>query len=165
METRWLSPEEQATWRAYILSTMLIDAALDRQLQADVGIPVTHYAALVALSEAPDRRMRMRELAEALCASQSRMTHAVAGLERRGWVQRESCETDGRGQYALLTEAGLAALVAAAPGHVAAVRAHLFDRLSPEQAEQLSAICETLLSGFGRHDAWPWAKRETTTGD
>ena len=163
MTTPWLSPEEQATWRAYLLSTMLIEGALDRQLQADAGIPVAHYAVLVALSEAPERRLRMRELADALCASQSRMTHTVAGLERRGWVRRETCPTDGRGQYAILTDSGYAALEAAAPGHVGAVRAHLFDPLTPEQADQLGAICETLLGAFDRDQAWPWAKRDAPT--
>ena len=162
MEPRWLSPEEQATWRAYLLATMLIEAELDRQMLTDSDIPVAHYGILVALSEATDRRMRMRELADALCSSPSRMTHAVAGLERRGWVHRETCPTDARGQFAVLTDAGLAALEAAAPNHVEAVRAQLFDRLTADQVAQLRAICETLLDGLGRNNAWPWAKLDAT---
>ena len=157
MATRWLSPDEQAVWRAYILATLQVDRELDRQLQRDADMPVALYAVLVALSEAPERRMRMRELADALSSSQSRMTHAVASLERRGWVRREECPTDRRGQFAVLTDAGFAALEAAAPGHVEAVRNHLFDRLSPEEQAQLRTICERLLDGSPQATAWPWA--------
>lgn len=157
MTTLWLSPTEQGVWRAYILATLHVDRELDRQLQRDADMPVALYAVLVALSESPDRRMRMRELADALSSSQSRMTHAVASLERRGWVQREECETDRRGQFAVLTDAGQRALEAAAPGHVEAVRSTIFDRLSPTQQSQLQAICERLLEGTGYADAWPWA--------
>jgi DNA-binding MarR family transcriptional regulator len=162
MEPRWLSPDEQATWRAYLLATMLIEADLDRQMLADNTIPVAHYAVLVALSESSMRRMRMRELADELCSSPSRMTHAVASLERRGWVRRETCDTDARGQYAVLTDAGHAALVAAAPGHVEAVRRNIFDRLDDDQRAQLRSICETLLAGFDRDNAWSWAKPDAT---
>ena len=112
MATRWLSPDEQAVWRAFILATLHVERELDRQLQRDADMPVALYAVLVALSEAPDRRMRMRELADALSSSQSRMTHAVASLERRGWIRREECSTDRRGQFAVLTDTGFAALEA-----------------------------------------------------
>ena len=157
MATRWLSPEEQATWRAYVLSSHLIEATLDRELAQDHDLPVAYYAVLVALSEAPDRQMRMRELADVLCSSQSRMTHAVASLEKRGWVRRESCPSDRRGQFAVLTDSGYTALEAAAPSHVESVRRTIFDQLSTEQVAQLRNICETLLAGFNRTDAWPWA--------
>jgi DNA-binding MarR family transcriptional regulator len=160
METQWLSSEEQATWRAFVVSTMLVNAALDRQLLQESDLPVTYYAILVALSEAPDQRMRMGELAESLCVSQSRMTHAVTSLERRNLVQRESCTDDGRGQNAVLTAAGRAALSAAAPGHVHEVRRRIFDQLTDAQVRQLREVCEALLSGFNRSDAWPWARIE-----
>ena len=122
---------------------------------------MAYYAVLVALSEAPDNQMRMRELADALCSSQSRMTHAITSLEKRGWVRRESCPTDRRGQFAVLTAAGRAALESAAPSHVESVRRAIFDHLSDEQVAQLRDICETLLAGFGRTDAWPWAALTT----
>jgi DNA-binding MarR family transcriptional regulator len=144
----WLNDDEQATWRAYLLTTQLLDEALDRQLQRDAGFPHAYYGILVQLSEAPQHALRMSELARRLRYSQSRMTHAVASLERSGWVRRERCTDDGRGSLAVLTDAGMAALRSAAPGHVAEVRAHVFDRLSERQQAQLRAICATLLDGF-----------------
>ncbi|MDY7104253.1 MAG: MarR family transcriptional regulator [Actinomycetota bacterium] len=145
----WLSADEQATWRAFLLASHHIDATMDRQLQHDSSMTHSHYGILVALSEAPDRSLRMTELANHLYYSQSRTTHAVARLERSGWVRRQPCPTDGRGQIAVLTDAGMDALVAAAPGHVAHVRASLFDRLTPQQQRDLRAICETIAAGPG----------------
>ena len=142
--TRWLDAEEQLAWRAfYTATTQLIDR-LDRELQRDAGMPHAYYVILVALSERPDRAMRMSEIADVLLYSRSRLTHAVARLEERGWVTRVADPTDRRGASAVLTDAGLAALTAAAPGHVAGVRRHLFDRLTPAQVEQLRAISEAI---------------------
>jgi DNA-binding MarR family transcriptional regulator len=146
--TRWLTDEEQATWRSYILSTQLLDETLDRQLLRDSNMPHTYFAILVALSDVPGRRMRMNDLARLLRFSQSRMTHAMKSLEGKGWVRREQCPTDRRGQEAVLNDEGMRALEAAAPGHVAEVRAHVFDLLSPEQVANLRDICETLLTGL-----------------
>jgi DNA-binding MarR family transcriptional regulator len=145
---RWLSDAEQRAWRAYLASTQLVSDALDRQLQRDSGMPHTYYALLVWLSEAPGRRMRMTELAERAKITRSRLSHAVARLERDGWVRREECPGDRRGQLAVLTEAGRAALTAAAPGHVAAVRAAVFDRLTEEQVGQLATICRIIADGL-----------------
>ena len=97
-----LSPEEQATWRAFLLTSQLLDEALDRQLQRDAGMPHAYYAILVTLSEAPAATLRMSELAAVLRYSQSRMTHAVRSLEGSGWVRREQCPDDRRGQLAVL---------------------------------------------------------------
>lgn len=144
----WLSAEQQATWRRFLLVTQLLDEALDRQLQRDAGLAHSHYAVLVALSEAPGKRLRMNDLARTLRFSQSRMTHAIASLGRRGWVRREPCPTDRRGQVAVLTDAGFATLRAAAPGHVAEVRARLFDRLSESQVAALDDACTALLAGL-----------------
>lgn len=148
--TRWLDQAEQHSWRAYIEATTLLLDALDRQLQRDVGIPHAYYEILVRLSEPADRTMRMSELADATRSSRSRLSHAVARLEERGWIQREDCETDRRGQLARLTDAGFAALEQAAPGHVAAVREYVVDRLSREQIAQLGDICDALLAGLGK---------------
>ena len=146
----WLTDEQQQTWRALLLVTQLLDEALDRQLQADAGMAHSHYGILVALSEAEDRSLRMSDLAAALRYSQSRLTHAVARLERDGWVRREPCPTDRRGLNAVLTDEGLRALQAAAPGHVREVRARVFDALSDAQVEQLHTICDALLDGLDR---------------
>ena len=146
--TRWLTVQEQRAWRAYLEATTLLFDALDRQLQADSGMPHGYYEILVRLSEAEGRAMRMSELAERTRSSRSRLSHAVARLEQRGWVVREECPTDRRGQVARLTDAGFAVLAAAAPGHVSAVRTHVIDRLSPEQIEQLTGIGQAIVDGL-----------------
>lgn len=145
---RWLSAEEQATWRALLLSYQLIDDALDRQLQHDSGMLHSHYAILAALSEAPGSTMRMSELAAMLRFSPSRMTHAVASLERKGRAARARCPDDGRGQLATLTDPGRIVLERAAPGHIAEVRRCIFDRLTSTQQHQLRGICDTILDGL-----------------
>ncbi|MDG4837628.1 MarR family transcriptional regulator [Micromonospora sp. WMMD967] len=142
--TRWLNPDEQRTWRAYLTASRALMDTLDRELQRDAGMPHAYYEILVRLSEAPGRQLRMSELAEAAGSSRSRLSHAVSRLETAGWVRREDCPTDRRGQIALLTDEGFATLAAAAPGHVEGVRRHLFDALSPAQVDQLRRISETL---------------------
>ena len=148
MATPWLTADEQLAWRAYLEATTLLFDALDRQLQRDSGIPHGYYEILVRLSEAEARTMRMSELADATRSSRSRLSHAVARLEDRGWVERRDCDTDRRGQLAVLTEVGFVALAEAAPGHVQAVRAHIIDRLSPEQISQLRKIGTAIVDGL-----------------
>ena len=143
--TRWLDEEEQGTWRAFLSATHLLFDQLDRELQRDANIPHAYYEILVRLSESPDRTMRMSQLADSTLSSRSRLSHAVSRLEEAGWVERRSCPTDRRGQLAVLTDVGFAALAAAAPGHVEGVRTHLFDPLTPEQVAMLREISETLL--------------------
>jgi DNA-binding MarR family transcriptional regulator len=145
VETRWLDPEEQKVWRAWLYSSSLLHDRLDRELTHQTGISHAYYEILVALSEAPDRSMRMSELADRCLSSRSRLSHAVSRLEERGWVRRQVCESDARGQLAVLTDEGFAALEAAAPVHVTGVRTHLFDQLSPQQVANMRDIGETLL--------------------
>ncbi len=147
-KTRWLTASEQRAWRAYLEGTTLLFDALDRQLQRDSTMPHAYYEILVRLSEAPGRSMRMSELADATRSSRSRLSHAVARLEERGWLQRVDCPTDKRGQIAVLTDVGFAALEEAAPGHVAAVRRHLIDRLTPQQVTQLERIGSVVVAGL-----------------
>ncbi len=145
VETRWLDPEEQKAWRAWLYSSSLLQDRLDRELTHETGISHAYYEILVALSETPMRAMRMSELADRCLSSRSRLSHAVSRLEERGWVRRQVCESDGRGQLAVLTDEGFAALEAAAPVHVTGVRTHLFDQLSPQQVQNMRDIGETLL--------------------
>ncbi|NHC45358.1 MarR family transcriptional regulator [Motilibacter sp. K478] len=145
---RWLSADEQRAWRAYLQATRLLAEHLEAQLQRDSGMPHAYYEILVQLSETPDRRLRMSELAERTRSSRSRLSHAVARLEDAGWVQRTNCAEDRRGAFAELTDAGFAALADAAPGHVEAVRAYLVDRLTPAQVVQLREISEAVLAGL-----------------
>jgi DNA-binding MarR family transcriptional regulator len=144
MATRWLDDDEQATWRAFLAATQLLMDRLDRELQSAVGFPHAYYQILVRLSEAPERTMRMSDLAERCHSSRSRLSHAVKRLGEDGWVRREAVMSDGRGAVAILTDAGLAALEGAAPLHVGGVRRHLFDQLDPGQLEALAEISRVL---------------------
>jgi DNA-binding MarR family transcriptional regulator len=150
-EVRGLDEREQRTWREFLFATRLLFEDLDRQLQRDSGMPHAYYLILAMLSEAPERTLTMGRLAEVVRSSPSRLSHAVARLEEAGWVHRTSHPTDRRATLARLTDDGLAALTAAAPGHVAAVRRHLFDQLTPEQVrvlgEAFSAVHQGLASG------------------
>jgi DNA-binding MarR family transcriptional regulator len=136
----WLNGPEQAAWRAHLDGTRLLHQALDRQLQEESELSLTDYELLVRLSEAPGGTLRMRDLADATLSTRSGVTRAVTRAERAGWVAREECEDDRRGMNAVLTPAGREKLAASAPGHVAAVRAHLIDRLTPAELDQLRSI-------------------------
>jgi len=146
--TRWLNDDEQRTWRAFLTASRLLLDTLDRELQRDAGMPHAYYEILVRLSEADERSLRMSELADATLSSRSRLSHAVSRLEEAGWVRRQACPTDRRGQVAVLTDLGFRALADAAPGHVEGVRVHLFDPLTQAQRRQLGEISETLLSNL-----------------
>lgn len=142
---RWLDDDEKRAWIGWVFATRLFWEEIERDLTRDADMPFGYYDILVMLSESPGRRMRMSELADCTQSSRSRLSHAVNRLEALGWVRREACPDDRRGQVAVLTDAGFAALAAAAPHHVESVRAHLFDVLSPEQLAQLDDITQTLL--------------------
>ncbi|MEU6811868.1 MarR family transcriptional regulator [Streptomyces sp. NPDC046831] len=158
---RWLTADEQRIWRSYLHATTLLEDHLDRQLQRDAGMPHIYYGLLVQLAEAPDRRLRMTELAMNAKITRSRLSHAVARLERNGWVRREDCPSDKRGQFAVLTEEGREVLRRTAPGHVAAVRQALFERLSPEQQKSLGEIMQIVAEGLQPNEAGadlPWLR-------
>lgn len=140
VEPRWLTDDQQRDWRSFFYAIVRLQEALDRDLLHEFGIPHGYYDIFVRLSEAPERSMRMSELASATRSSRSRLSHAVARLEEAGWVERESCETDRRGQIAHLTDAGLALLTRAAPNHVESVRAYLVDPLTDEQLRVLGEV-------------------------
>jgi DNA-binding MarR family transcriptional regulator len=143
-DARWLTKEQQRVWHNYLAATRMVDSEMERQLQRDSGMPVTYYEIMVSLSEAPDRTLRMSELAERNRFSRSRLSHAVARMEAEGWIKRRECPSDKRGSFAVLTEEGFAVLAAAAPGHVEQVRSLLFDVLTDEQIQQLGEICATV---------------------
>ena len=154
MATRWLTHEQQRAWRAYVEAIRLLQDTLDAQLQADADMPHAYYEILVRLSDAPDRRLRMTELATGTQSSRSRVSHAVTRLEERGWVRRAPCPSDRRGQLAVLTDEGFAALAAAAPGHVARVREAVIDPLTTEQLRAL-ADASTAIAAAIRATAQP----------
>lgn len=167
MTTRWLSPAEQRAWRSYISAASLLEDTIDRQLQAEAGMPHLYYSVLAMLSEAPDRRLRMTELAEILKITRSRLTYAVTRLENDGAVRREGCPTDKRGHVAVLTDEGMAVLERTAPGHVETVRAAVFDHLTPEQVAQLEEISASITWAIqgGKPGATgedlPWRRRSS----
>ncbi|MCU1433013.1 MAG: transcriptional regulator, MarR family, partial [Actinotalea sp.] len=129
-EVRWLTEDQQRSWRAFLLGSARLTEALTRQLETDSGVSLSEYEILVRLSETADRTLRMSELAASLVHSRSRLTHTVGRLEGRGLVRRETCLADGRGVNCVMTDAGFHLLQGAAPGHVRAVRANLIDLLT-----------------------------------
>ncbi|HEY2303319.1 MAG TPA: MarR family transcriptional regulator [Acidimicrobiales bacterium] len=143
-QTRWLDADEQHLWRAWIRAHTRMVARLDAELQAAHGLSFADYEVLVNLSEAPERSLRMAELAERLRLSPSGLTRRLDGLVGEGLVERRKCPSDGRGSLARLTDAGFTCLEAAAPTHVAGVRRYFVDPLDPAQqvhlAESLQAI-------------------------
>ena len=144
--TRWLTEQEQRAWLAWLGASELLMSALDAQLQRDAGFPHAYYAILAQLSQAPERTLRMSDLAGVVNASPSRLSHAIGKLEDKGWVTRRPGPTDRRSMLATLTDAGFAVLKQHAPGHVEAVRSALFDPLTPAQVGQLEQICNAVLS-------------------
>ncbi|HET7328264.1 MAG TPA: MarR family transcriptional regulator [Nocardioidaceae bacterium] len=154
-KTRWLNTGQQRAWRAYMLGTTQLMAQLDRDLNAEHGLSLPEYEILVRLSEAPELRMRMAELADSLNHSRSRLTHTVARMEIAGLVTRESCGTDRRGVYAFLTEAGVQRLADAAPVHVAGVRRYLVDAMSAEDLEAVGRAFTAVAEVLGDGKAWP----------
>lgn len=145
-EPRWLDEAEMQAWLRLLRVVMLLPGTLDRQLRQDAGLTHASYMVLACLSDAPDRSMRMSELARGTATSQSRLSHSVAALEQRGWVQRRPCPQDRRGQVASLTDVGVQVLVDTAPGHVAKVRSLVFDPLGRADVERLSAVAQRLVA-------------------
>ena len=141
---RWLSDDEQQAWIAVANLILQLPGALDAQLQRESGINLFEYMVLSRLSMAPDRTSRMSELAEPTGGSLSRLSNVIKRLEQRGFVRREPDPGDGRYTNAILTEPGWEKVVAAAPGHVAAVRHLVLDPLGPAQIAALGEIGEQL---------------------
>lgn len=148
----WLDDEEQRAWRRFAAVMMLLPGGLEAPLQREEDLTLFGYQVLAMLSESPDRCLRMSELAAASNGSQSRLSHLVARLEERGYLRRERAHDDRRGQVAALTDRGYAKVVAAAPGHVAAVRQLVFDALTREQIRKLDEICGAILAKLGPSD-------------
>ena len=139
-DVRWLSAGEQKAWRAYLAGSQLLQNQLGRELQQEHGLTHNDYEILVQLSEAPERRMRMTDLAERCLLSKSRLSHQITRMEDAGMVQRTTCPSDRRGSFAVLTDEGMRRLEDAAPTHVEGVRQHFIDRLSAEEVSALSEV-------------------------
>lgn len=142
--TRWLSLEQQRIWRDWITAAQLLDDVLTRELQDAFDMTLSDYEILVRLSESPQRRIRMSELAASVISSRSRLSHQIDRMVSNGLVERQVCDDDRRGQFAVLTNKGMELLEAAAPTHVTGVREHFVDVLTPEEYEALGRAVEKL---------------------
>lgn len=145
-DTRWLTDDEQRAWRAYLRVHAQLAAALHRQLQADSGLSLADYEVLVRLTDIPDGRLRPHELQRTMEWEQSRLSHHLHRMQRRGLIRLEECAGDRRGAYIVLTDAGRDAITAAAPGHVDAVRRLFFDHLTPEQVTIIEELNTQVLA-------------------
>lgn len=151
-ETRWLTDAEQRAWRGYISMQARLTAQLGKQLQADSDLSHADFAVLVQLTDVPEERVRVFELAKALEWEKSRLSHHVARMQKRGLVAREECPSDARGAFIVLTPEGRTAIDNAAPTHVETVRRLVFDVLTSEQVEALAAISEQVLARLAEED-------------
>lgn len=152
-QTPWLSAREQQFWRAHLEVSKLLEYQLGRELQ-EHNLAINDYEILVVLSEAPNRQMRMTDLATATLQSKSRLSHQITRMEKAGLVLRQSCPGDRRGLYAYLTDLGWETMQQVAPHHVRSVREHFIDRFSPEQIDAmhqaLAPVAEHLRTLRGR---------------
>ena len=137
-----LTDTEQRAWRTFIESSWALHTRLEDELRAQTGLSMNDYQVMVVLSEAPGRRLRMGELADRLVFSPSRVTYQINSMVKRGLVRKQSCPDDGRGQEAVLTDEGMAALRAAAPRHLVTVRDAFIDRLDPEELAVIQQVFE-----------------------
>jgi DNA-binding MarR family transcriptional regulator len=152
-EPRWLDDGEQESWRAYLRGSRYLEEALDRDLQ-EHGLQLTEYEILSMLSESDGGRLRMSELADLVVQSRSRLTHTAARLEKRGWVERQSCLSDRRGVELVLTDGGWVRLNEMAKAHVDSVRRHLLDVMTPEEFSALgTAMAKVRDAALGIHQA------------
>jgi DNA-binding MarR family transcriptional regulator len=148
--SQWLSRAEQHAWRSFLRMQEKLAARLGRELLTESGLSPPDYGVLVELTDAPDGRRRLQELAKALEWEQSRMSHHIARMTKRGLVGREECLDDGRGVLVAITPAGREAIEAAAPHHVAAVRRVFIDRMTPEELGTLARISDRIVAALER---------------
>ena len=155
--TNWLTPEEQRSWRAWLNATQMLSDRLNRDLTTQHDLTLTDYEILVQLSEHPERRLRMSELADRTGFSRSRLTHQIDRMADAGLVERQQCTEDRRGSFAVLTEIGWQTIVKAAPDHVASVRENLVDLLGPTAFAQLGKACSAIVERQMQAGAQPRA--------
>ncbi len=145
MDPEWLDDEQMAAWLRLIAVVELLPGVLDTQLRRDAGLSHFDYQVLAMLSEAPDRTLRMTALAARTNSTLPRLSHVVERLEGKQLIERQPSPEDRRATNAVLTAEGWAKVVDTSPGHLAAVRHHVIDALSPEQVTELRDICEAVL--------------------
>lgn len=142
---RWLTPEEQRAWRGFIRLQERLGGRLGRLLQSESNVSPADFAVLVHLTDTPEGRQRYQDLARALEWEKSRMSHHIARMAGRGMVVREDCLEDARGAFVVITDVGRAAVEAAAPRHVEAVRELFMDHVTPAELRVLAEISERVI--------------------
>lgn len=147
-DPQWLDEAEDRAWRGYQIMSTRLNALLHKSLIRNAGLSLSDYAVLVYLSESPEDRLRAYELGNALQWEKSRLSHHLRRMEKRGLIERRSCESDGRGLFVALTPEGRRSIEEAAPLHVADVRSFLIDQLTPAQLESLAEITEKVVAGL-----------------
>jgi DNA-binding MarR family transcriptional regulator len=152
-DVRWLSADEERLWRRWLLLNSRLAATLQREMQDDAGLSNSDFEVLVNLTDNPQGRLRVTDLATQMLWERSRLSHHVTRMERRGMVQRVECAEDGRGAFVAITPEGRTAIEAAAPGHVEAVRRLVFDALRDEDATHLGTIVDQLLARLDSDEA------------
>src|SRR3954468_20099891 len=146
-EVAQLDERELRAWRGMLRVHATLTKALDAELEAEHGLPLSSYEVLLHLDDAEGQRMRMSDLATTVILSRSGLTRLVDRLEREGLIARESCPSDARGSFATLTAAGRRKLAAARETHLAGVRSMFVDHFSDEELELLGSAWERLLPG------------------
>jgi DNA-binding MarR family transcriptional regulator len=152
-EPRWLTPVEQQAWRSFVRMQLQLTGRLSRQLQTESNLSAADYAVLVSLTDVPDGRQRLLELAKTVEWEKSRMSHHITRMVKRGLVVREECLEDGRGAFVVITPEGRAAIEAAAPRHVETVRRLVIDALSGDELDALHRITERILQRLEKESA------------
>jgi len=140
-----LTSEEMHTWRTFLRSHATVTRRLEAELVAEHDLPLASYDVLVQLSEAPDRRLRMTELADRVLLSRSGLTRLADRLERDGLLTRVACPSDARGTLAVLTDDGLARLEQAWPSHRRSVERHVTGRYTAEEIKVLGDLLGKLV--------------------
>ena len=145
-DVRWLTAKEQRVWRRWLTLNARLSATLHKELHDDAGLSMPDYEVLVHLTDSPQGRIRVTDLARLLQWERSRVSHHTTRMERRRLVQRVDCAEDGRGAFIVITPQGRAAIEQAAPGHVTAVRRLIFDALTPNEIDALATITDKALT-------------------
>jgi DNA-binding MarR family transcriptional regulator len=152
-QTRWLDERQQRAWRGHLAVQARLTAELNRRLQADAGLSLADFDVLVALSERDGAPMRVQALAEALQWEKSRLSHHLTRMQRRELVDRQDCPDDARGAFVVLTPVGRRTIEQAAPAHVEAVQALVFDGLDDRQVETWAQVADAVLDRIDRAGA------------
>lgn len=148
MTTEWLSDDQQRVWRNWLQLNRDLQSTLAREMAAASDLSMADYGVLVSLTDVPDGRLRISELADQLTWERSRVSHQLKRMQTRGLVERFECTEDGRGSFVGITAIGRTAIDKAAPPHVEAVRRLFIDKLSSAELESLGAITAKLIAGL-----------------